>query len=115
MTLGMKFSHSRYIAGMTQRELASELGISHTYISKIENDKLEVLPSDDFLRRAEYAMSLDHGVLFEASNKIDKSKLSDLDCQSSTISRVLRKLSSGKVTDNQWAEILEILTMEKES
>lgn len=41
----------RVKAGYSQRALAEKLGVTFTYISKIENDKTEYPPSETVLRR----------------------------------------------------------------
>lgn len=51
MTLGHRLHQLRRASGMSQRELAQRLGVSFTYLSKLENDRMEGPPSEDLLLR----------------------------------------------------------------
>lgn len=48
MTFGQLLKHERCLSRKSQRQLAAELGISFTYLSKLENDRLPP-PSGDML------------------------------------------------------------------
>lgn len=50
MTLGGKIRELRKGTGMSQRDLAVQVGIDFTYLSKIENGRIEP-PSEDVIRR----------------------------------------------------------------
>jgi transcriptional regulator with XRE-family HTH domain len=49
-TFGQRIQRLRREQALTQRELASQLGIDFTYLSKIENDRGEA-PGEDLVRR----------------------------------------------------------------
>lgn len=54
---GTYLKRLRKYEGFTQRELAEECGINHTYISKIENGHDEA-PSEEVLNKIATALSL---------------------------------------------------------
>ena len=65
-----KFKAFRTKAGLTQRALANKVGVSHTYISKIENNKLEHPPSIATICKMAEAMGIDDAELLRASQKL---------------------------------------------
>ncbi len=58
MTFGERVKGLRKERGVSQRELAERVGINFTYLSKIENDRMEP-PSEETIRRI--AGALDAG------------------------------------------------------
>lgn len=66
----MKFKSFRKKAGLTQRALAKMVGVSHTYISKIENNKLEHPPSISTICNMAEAMGIDSAELLRVSQKL---------------------------------------------
>ena len=53
MTFGEKVRELRTVKSLTQRQLAERIGINFTYLSKIENGKLEhdQFPKEDTIKR----------------------------------------------------------------
>jgi transcriptional regulator with XRE-family HTH domain len=49
-SLGKKILQLRRKVGLTQHELAAQIGVDDSYISKIENDRLPYPPSGETLR-----------------------------------------------------------------
>ena len=49
MTLGEMIRYHRRLTGLTQLELADNIGVTDTHISHLENDK--ALPSIDLLQK----------------------------------------------------------------
>lgn len=58
MDFGQYFKELRREHKFTQRELAKKIGVSHTYISKIENDALPA-PSRDMLENVAKVYKMD--------------------------------------------------------
>lgn len=57
---------------LSQRGLGDLVGVSFTYISKVENEKLDFgdYPSEDLIRKLAKALDTDEGELFLLANKI---------------------------------------------
>ena len=55
---------------MTLRALAEAAGVDFTYLSKIENDRVEHLPSVDTIRDLAQALEVEAMALLELANKL---------------------------------------------
>lgn|GEM_PF-5666827 len=56
--------------GKSQRELATAIGVSHTYLSKIENDETDYTPSYEFLVNLADALGLDKAVVLRSAGVV---------------------------------------------
>ncbi len=70
MTFGQRLKELRRERGLTQRQLAEKAGVDFTYLSKIENDRLEHTPSIKALRDLACALDMDELELMQAANKV---------------------------------------------
>jgi len=70
MGLGQHVKDLRTERGLTQRQLAELTGVDFTYLSKIENDRLEHTPSIKTLRDLATALGVDELELMELANKV---------------------------------------------
>lgn len=70
MTFGKSIRKLRKANGLTQRSLAEEVGVDFTYISKIENDRLDHTPSIKTIRKLAEALHADELELMERANKL---------------------------------------------
>jgi HTH-type transcriptional regulator, competence development regulator len=70
MTLGARIKELRRQRGFTQRQLAEKVGVDFTYLSKIENDRLEHTPSINTLQDLAQALDVDELELMELANKV---------------------------------------------
>src|SRR5262249_55508296 len=72
MTFSERVRELRKIRNLTQRELADRVGINFTYLSKIENDKIEAsqFPSEDTIRKLAKALNADEDELLLLAMKI---------------------------------------------
>lgn len=77
-TFGQIFRKLRLDADYTQRKLAEKLKCDFTYISKIENNKLERSPSEEFLIKAAYLFKVDCDWLVLSAGKIPRKYLKPL-------------------------------------
>lgn len=109
MMFGKTVRTLRHQRNLTQRDLAKRLGVSHTYISKIENDACEVLPSETLLQHLEELLDTETGFLLDLSSKIDTVRLQDIAMENHAASRVLRRIQTGNVTPAQWSAMERIL------
>ena len=70
MSLGARIKELRRQRGFTQRQLAEKVGVDFTYLSKIENDRLEHTPSIKTLQDLARALDVDELELMELANKV---------------------------------------------
>lgn len=68
MEFGEKIREIRKGQGMSQRELAGRAGIDFTYLSKIENGRMEP-PSEEAIRRVALALGADADELILLADK----------------------------------------------
>lgn len=72
MTFGEKIRQLRKARNLTQQEVADKVGINFTYLSKIENDKIEAtdFPSEDTIKKLAKALKGDAEELLLMAKKI---------------------------------------------
>jgi transcriptional regulator with XRE-family HTH domain len=72
MRFGEKIRELRQAKNLSQRALGDLVGVSFTYISKVENEKLDFgdYPSEDLIRKLANALEADEGDLFLLAKKI---------------------------------------------
>lgn len=69
-TFGRRIKELRQQRGLTQRQLAAGAGVDFTYLSKIENDRLEHTPSIKAIQDLARALDVDELELMELANKL---------------------------------------------
>jgi HTH-type transcriptional regulator, competence development regulator len=107
MRFGQRVRDLRKARNLTQRELAARLGVSFTYISKVENEKLHFgdFPSEKFIHKLADALDAEVDELLLLADKVpetirkrvrerpsDFHRLASLDDQS--LNRVLATLDA---------------------
>lgn len=72
MRFGEQIRGLRKAKGLSQRALGDKVGVSFTYISKVENEKLDFgdYPSEDLIRKLAEALEADVDELFLLAEKI---------------------------------------------
>jgi transcriptional regulator with XRE-family HTH domain len=70
VTFGQRIRELRKSRGLTQRALAETAGVDFTYLSKIENDRLEHTPSIRTIQELAQALEVDELELMELANKV---------------------------------------------
>jgi transcriptional regulator with XRE-family HTH domain len=72
MTFGERVRDLRKAKNLSQRELAEVIGVNFTYLSKIENGKLDFasFPSEDTIRKLAKALDADEDELLLMAKKI---------------------------------------------
>jgi transcriptional regulator with XRE-family HTH domain len=72
MRFGERIRELRKAKNLSQRALGDLVGVSFTYISKVENEKLDFgdYPSEDLIRKLAKALEADEGDLFLLAEKI---------------------------------------------
>jgi transcriptional regulator with XRE-family HTH domain len=71
-TIGQRIREIRKSRNLTQRELADRVGINFTYLSRVENDRLddEQTPREDTLQRIARALDADPDELLLLARRI---------------------------------------------
>jgi transcriptional regulator with XRE-family HTH domain len=70
MTLGEYIKELRHQRRFTQRQLAEKAGVDFSYLSKIENNRLEHTPSIKTLQDLARVLEVDELELMELANKV---------------------------------------------
>src|SRR3954447_3273609 len=72
MTFGEKIRQLRKAENLSQRDLAAKVKVNFTYISKIENEKLDFgdYPSEEMIRKLAKALDADEDELMLLAEKI---------------------------------------------
>ncbi len=72
MQFGERVRQLRKEKGLTQRELASRLHVSFTYVSKVENGKLKFgdYPSEKFIHKLAIVLETDEDELLLLADKV---------------------------------------------
>lgn len=90
MTFGETAKRLRKERGISQRDLAEQVGIDFTYLSKIENDRMEP-PSEDTIRRMAEALNTNPDELLVVADRFP-SDLADALKDTETIGALRRSL-----------------------
>jgi transcriptional regulator with XRE-family HTH domain len=70
MTLGEYIKELRHQRRLTQRQLAEKAGVDFSYLSKIENNRLEHTPSIKTLQDLARVLEVDELELMDLANKV---------------------------------------------
>jgi len=70
MTFGQRIKEIRKERKLTQRQLAAKVGVDFTYLSKMENGRLEHTPSIKTIAGLAMALETDELELMELANKV---------------------------------------------
>lgn len=84
---------------LTQRELAILLGVTPTYISKIENNNFEVLPSESVITNLAHHLDCEADTLLELAGKIDVKSLQEKAMEDPDTAFILRRIQKGLSKD----------------
>ena len=91
-SFGQRIQRLRRNRSLTQRQVAAELGIDFTYLSKLENDRGEP-PSEDTIRGLAAVLMTDEEMLLAMAGKIP-AELRDRARDDVNFARFLRRLPS---------------------
>lgn len=70
MNFGEKLRELRRKEGLTLRDLADKVNVNFSYLSKIENNKLEYTPSIDTIRAIARALDVEEIELLKLADKV---------------------------------------------
>ena len=112
MILGQRIKELRRQRGLTQRQLAEQANVDFSYLSKIENDKLEHTPSIKTLQDLAQALGVDELELMELANKVPSMFQSIV--RDKEALRFFRRATQTIKSSEQWRDLLEYLDRQEE-
>jgi transcriptional regulator with XRE-family HTH domain len=106
-TFGQALRELRRSKGLSQRNLAEEVGVDFSYISKIENDRLSP-PAADTIVKICHALEVSPDSLLALSGKIP-SELRETIGSSPAAMQFVRSAQSMGLTEDEWKELTKQL------
>jgi transcriptional regulator with XRE-family HTH domain len=107
ITLGQRIRALRRERRLTQRQLAGQAGVNFTYLSKIENDRLEHTPSLKTLQELARALEVDELELMELADKVPP--VLDALARDKEALRFFRRATQSVTTPEGWRELHDYL------
>jgi transcriptional regulator with XRE-family HTH domain len=107
MTFGERIRELRHAHGLTQRQLAEKAGVDFTYLSKIENDRLEHAPSIKTIQDLARALNVDELELMALANKVPP--MLEAIARNRDAARFFRVATETVKTSKGWRDLLEYL------
>lgn len=115
VTFGQIIRELRRDHRLTQRDLAEHvqaLGLKadFTYISKIENDRLDIPPSESLIRGLAQILETDAEALLDLAGKFDQRALQEVVAEIPEAGVLLRRLQARKISQKQLRRFLDETT-----
>ena len=112
LTFGQTIRQLRRAHRLTQRELAESaqaLGLKadFTYISKIENDRLEIPPSELLIRGLARVLDTDAEALLQQAGKFNQKALQEVVAEMPEAGILLRRLQARQISQTQLRKFLD--------
>jgi HTH-type transcriptional regulator, competence development regulator len=105
MSFGKRLRQLRLDRRLNQKELAARVGIDFTYLSKLENDRMEP-PGEETIQRLAAALSADATELMLLARKVP-SDLKPIITQSPLVPQFLRTAQAQGWTEADWRRLIE--------
>lgn len=102
---GKTLRELRRSAGVSQRELASRVGVDFSYISKVENGRIPPPAADTIVKICE-VLGVDPDQLLAATGKMP-TQIKEMLGGSSSALRFMREAHQMSLTDEEWIEMVE--------
>jgi len=106
MEFGRYLRELRKQKKISQRDLATQVAVDFTYLSKIEGGRLAP-PSEDVIRRLALALDADENELINLAGKVPKDLKAVLE-ESPQAVELLRVLSERKLPNNTYRQMLDL-------
>lgn len=106
-SFGEVFRARRRDAGLSQRDLAEQVGLDFSYISKIENDRIPA-PAADTIVTICRALSIDPAELLALTGKIP-SDIQKIISTNEIAQEFLREAQQMSLTNEEWEELIKSL------
>ncbi len=107
MNFGSRIRQLRIAKGVSLRDFAEMIGINFTYLSKIENGKVEP-PSEDKIRMIAQELGEDEEEMLGLAGKFSSEKMRRAVEKEPNVGRLLRRIQSRNLTSEQIRRMLEI-------
>ncbi|PKO01241.1 MAG: XRE family transcriptional regulator [Chloroflexi bacterium HGW-Chloroflexi-4] len=107
MDFGRRIRELRVSKGISLRDFAEMVCIDFTYLSKIENSKVDP-PSEEKIRAMANVLEVDAEGLLDLAGKISPEQIRKAVESNSDVGILLRKLQSQKLTNEQLKKMLNI-------
>jgi transcriptional regulator with XRE-family HTH domain len=107
MTFGKRVRELRLKEHLSQRDLAGQVGVDFTYLSKIENGIVDP-PSDSVIKKIAKVLEVDTEELLALAAKVSPNEFRDVVEEDNRIGVLFRRLQSGALTDEQIKGMLKI-------
>jgi HTH-type transcriptional regulator, competence development regulator len=107
MTFGQHLKKLRHQRNLTQRQLAEQAGVDFTYLSKMENDRLEHTPSIKTLQDLARALETDELELMSLANKLPP--MLEAVARDREALRFFRRATATIKTPEEWRELHAVL------
>jgi HTH-type transcriptional regulator, competence development regulator len=107
MDFGQHIRELRRERNLSQRDLATKVGIDFTYLSKIEVGRMEP-PSEPVIRRMAQELGADEDELINLAGKVPKELKAVLDDNPEAV-ELLRVLSEQRLSDEAYRTMLDIV------
>ena len=107
MTLGERIKHLRRQRGLTQRQVAEATGVDFSYLSKIENERLEHTPSIKMLQDLARVLEVDELELMDLANKVPQGF--EAIARDKDATRFFRRASETVKSSEEWRDLLDYL------
>ena len=105
-TFGQKLQELRRSAGLSQRDLAEQVGVDFSYISKVENDRLPP-PAADTIVKICAALGMPPDELLALTGKITTDAREML--ASPSARQFMRQAQEMNLTDQEWQTLVKRL------
>ncbi len=106
MEFGRRLRDLRKQKNISQRDLAAQVGIDFTYLSKIEGGRLAP-PSEDVIRHIAQVLDADEDELINLAGKVPKDLKAVLEASPQAV-ELLRVLSERKLPNDIYLQMLDL-------
>jgi len=107
ITFGQKIRELRKERRWTQRELAEKLNVDFSYISKIENERVDNPPSEELIRNMAVVFSVDAEELLDLAGNFDSQVLRGVVAKIPEAGVLLRRLQKSQFSQKDIQEFLQ--------
>jgi HTH-type transcriptional regulator, competence development regulator len=108
-TFGERIRNLRKARGLTQREFAEQLRIDFTYVSKIENGRNDIPPSEQLITRMAVLFGVEANELLALAGQFDHRELQKVALESPEVGALLRRLQARQFTVDEIRRILDAM------